>query len=170
MRAMSTGVLPLLMMLACGSGSSSPGDGGGAGSGGSGGAGINVLTWLEDGDRHTATFATASLVTNASLDYLQVVGADSSGAGVSFGVATPPPLVPGTYSCGTTNGNVIVSLAANGSDNATVCTITLVNIGAVSGAPVVGSFQADVMATGGGVKALRAGSFGVPLTVSALAP
>lgn len=168
MRVMSVGVLPLLAMLACGSGGSSPGDGGGAGSGG--GAGGGPMTWLDDGVRHTALFASAARVTSASLDYIQVTGADASGAGVSFGVSTPPPLVPGTYSCGLTGGNIIVSLAANGSDNATVCTIELAAIGAVSGTRATGTFQASLMTTGGGTKTITDGMFDVPLTVSALAP
>lgn len=128
------------------------------------------MTWLEDGVRQTASFATGSRVTAASTDYLQVVGSNASGAGVSFAVSTPPPLAPGTYSCGLTNGNVIVSLAANSSDNATVCTIQLAGIGAVAGARATGTFQASLMATGGGMKAITDGMFDVPLTISALTP
>ena len=165
MRAMLVGLLPVLTMLACGSGGSTPGDGGGAG-----GAGGGPMTWLDNGVRQTASFASASRVISASLDLLQVTGSNSSGAGVSFIVSAPPPLVPGTYSCGVTGGNIIVSLAANGSDNATVCTIQLAGIGAVSGERATGTFQATVMATGGGVKAITDGVFDVPLIVNAAAP
>jgi hypothetical protein len=109
-------------------------------------------------------------VISASLDLLQVTGANSSGAGVSFNVSAPPPLVPGTYSCGLTGGNIIVSLAANGSDNAMVCTIQLAGIGAASGDRAAGTFQATVTATGGGGKAITDGMFDVPLIVNAAAP
>jgi hypothetical protein len=169
------GLLPVLAMSslsACGSGGrSSPGDGGGAGAGGAGGAGSGQMTWLEDGVRHTALFASGSRVTSASLDYLQVTGSDSSGAAVSFGVATPPPLVPGVYTCGLTGGNIIVSLAANdSSDNATSCTIAVASVGAASGARATGGFQGNLAATGGGTKMITEGEFDVELIVSALAP
>jgi hypothetical protein len=165
MRAMSVGLLPLLAMLACGSGGSSPDDGGGAG-----GAGGGLMTWLDNGVRQIASFASAARVTSATLDLLQVTGANASGAGVSFNVSTPPPLGPGTYTCGLTGSNIIVSLAANGSDNATVCTIQLAGIGAASGERATGTFQATGMATGGGVKAITDGMFDVPLIVNAAAP
>jgi hypothetical protein len=80
MRAIAVRLLPLtMMMLACGSGGSSPSDGGGAGGGGAGGAGSALMTWLDNGVRHTALFASAARTKRATGTFQATVMATGGG-------------------------------------------------------------------------------------------
>jgi hypothetical protein len=150
----------------CSSGGAS-GDGGAPRDTGSA-LGSGILTWKEGGTMHTAQFATGTMARSASLDLLEVTGADVA-VGLSFGVASmPPPLIAGAYACGGT-GYPIVSLAYTGTDGQMLtCAIDLTSVGTVAGAHTVGTFSASLGVAGGGIKAITDGRFDVVMTVSTL--
>jgi len=154
-------------LLACGSDDEPAGGGdGGAGSGPP--SGVGNLSWLEDGVRRTALVSAAARVTSLMTDMLQVSGGQSGGIGIAFGVSTPPPLAPGTYTCGLTGNNVITTFSYNDAGVFQTCTITLTSVGAKTGERAVGTFSATFPAAGGGTKAITGGTFDIPQTVTAL--
>ena len=159
-----------VLLCAIGAGCSSSG---GAGDGGAlrdtGTAlGGGVLTWKEGGTMHAAQFATAAMARSASLDLLEVTGAEQA-LGLAFGIGfMPPPLVAGPYTCGGT-GYPIVSFTYNGTEGQMLtCAIDLTSVGTVAGAHAVGTFTATLGVAGGGSKLITDGRFDVPMTVSTL--
>jgi hypothetical protein len=148
----------LALLLGCGSDGGAPG----GGDGGVAPTGSGTLTWLDNGTKHSALFATGARVTTTMIDMVQVSGGEAN-TGISFGVSMPPPLVPGTYPCGVsgTGSRIIVSFSDNSGVLFQSCTVTLTSIGGKTGEHAVGTFSA----TGGG-KAITGGMFDVPLTVS----
>jgi hypothetical protein len=135
------------------------GDGGAPPTGGGSG-----LTWLDNGTRHTALYPAAARAISAMTDFVQVSGGEASGIGISFGIAMPPPLVPGSYPCGVSGNRIIVSFSyGNGSaGNSTTCTVTLTSVGDATGGRAVGTFSAVSGAS------MITGTFDVPLTVNKL--
>jgi hypothetical protein len=158
----------LLCAIAAGcSSGAAPGDAGaprdtGAALGG------GILTWKEGGTMHTAQFATGTMARSASLDLLEVTGADVA-VGLSFGVAVmPPPLVAGPYACGG-SGYPIVSFSYTGTDGQMLtCALDVTSLGTVAGAHTVGTFSASLSVAGGATKAITDGRFDVVMTISTL--
>jgi hypothetical protein len=88
----------LLGALAAGCGSGATGNRDGAA--GTGNPTGSSLTWKENGTAHSAQFPSAALARSATLDLLEIAGADTT-LGLAFGIGVkPPPIMPGSYACG----------------------------------------------------------------------
>jgi hypothetical protein len=156
--------------------------GAGCGSSGGGGDGGNMndggvpslsgaISWKDNGAATTTTFAAAARVKSATLDMVQVTGSNSGGTGLSFAVATPPPLVPGSYSCGIGANMEIVSFAytvGSASGNVFTCAVDIETIGEAAGTKVTGTFSATVPLDNGMTRTITGGVFDVAQTVSSL--
>jgi hypothetical protein len=168
-RTAGLGCAAILAAVAVGCGS-----GNGSGNTNDGGvpSGPAALSWNEDGTMHTALIAAAARVKSATLDMVQITGGESTGTGIAFGVSTPPPLVPGSYSCDASGTNGVITTLTYSSGNASsgvpTCTIEITSIGETTGTKVTGSFSAMVTLDNGMPKTLTDGTFNVSLTVSAL--
>jgi hypothetical protein len=152
----------------CGSGGSGVAKDGG---GGGGASGSGTLTWQDDGTAHQALFASATLVTSSGLQILQMAGGEAGGIGIAFGVSAKPAVALGTFQCGpgASSGYPITSFSytADGVDPLyQSCMVSIATLGAASGERVTGSFSAVLTKTAGGTKAITAGTFNIPLTVS----
>jgi hypothetical protein len=127
------------------------------------------LTWLDDGTRHTAYFATAALARSAMMDFLQIAGGESTGVGISFGIVAIPPIGPSTVMCGATAVPFASFSYGPGVEPlATSCSVTVSTIQLAGTTRVTGTFEAVFPKTGGGTKALTAGDFDLAMTVSSL--
>jgi hypothetical protein len=148
---------------ACGSsGSAATNDGGVPG-----GAGI---TWKDNGNTMTAAFATANRVKAATQDMVQVVGSTATN-GVALIVSSPPPLVPGSYSCGIGPNQEIASFAytsGDASSGAPTCTVDIDTLGDGTGTKVTGTFSAMLTLDDGTAKTITNGTFDVALIVMSL--
>lgn len=127
------------------------------------------LTWLDDGTRHSASFATAALSRSTMMDYLLVAGGESSGVGISFGIAATPPLSASTVACGS-GQYPFASFSYNPGVAAvyTSCAVTISTITLTGTTHVTGTFQAVFPKTGGGSKTLSDGKFDLAMTVTSL--
>lgn len=150
-------------LAGCGSSASAPGGVLGPGVG----AGKGGITWLDDGVKHTSQFATAAQVKSATTALLEITGGDPL-QGIAMAIDTPPPLLPGIYTCGVTGTNIIVSFSYNSAGSYLTCTVELKTIGATAGTHVTGTFSATLATTGGGTKAITAGTFDVTQTISSI--
>ena len=160
-----------LAAVATGCGSSGNGAASNDGGGGGGASGSGTLTWQDDGAAHQALFASATLVTSSGLQIVQIAGGEAGGIGIAFGVSSKPAVSIGTFQCGpgANAGYPITSFSytATGVDALyQSCTVSVATLGAASGERVTGSFSAVLNKTAGGTKAITAGAFDVPLTVS----
>jgi hypothetical protein len=125
---------------------------------------------------HTAQFASGARVTSASLDMVQITGSDA-GSAVSFSVTLmPPPLITGTYACGTSGvttagTGTIVSIdytVGTASSLGSTCAVALTAIGAAAGTHATGTFSATVPFSDGTTRTITDGVYDVPLTVSSI--
>lgn len=162
-------VLVHLVAAGCGSSNSAAPDGGG-GTGGTTTSGGSI-TWKENGQAHTAAFASGSRAMSSASDFVQFVGSESTVA-VSFGVATAmPPLTTGTFACGVTSATApfaSLSYTGNSSSLAPTCSITLTTLGATTGSHATGTFTGSIALDSGGTAMITDGVFDVMLTVSNL--
>jgi hypothetical protein len=162
--------LAVATLLAVGCGSS----GGGNGNGNDGGgipSGSGTLTWKDNGAMHTALYPSGARAVSAMLDYVQVSGGENQ-TGISFGIATPPALVPGSYACSDSgvNGRVVsFAYGMNGANSIVpTCSIDLTVLGDVSGTRAKGTFSGMVTLDNGSARTITNGVFDVPLVVSSL--
>jgi len=164
--------LPLAALLCGGAGCGSSGGSTSRDGSGGGGSSGNTISWQDDGAAHATAFGTASLVTSSGLQILQVAGGEASGIGIAFGVTSKPRVGLGTFQCGIAadgGGYPITSFSytATGVDPLyQSCTVAVTALGAASGERASGTFSAVLTKTAGGTKAITAGVFDLPLTVS----
>jgi len=130
---------------------------------------VRQMSWKDDGVLVTAASAMASLSTEGDRQYLRITGTDFS-VGVSLAVATPTPLSPQPFVCGQTTAGQTVYVSYNEPDGGVLtatptCTVDVTQVGAVGGAPAIGTFQATVTTPDGATKVLSNGSFNLPLTM-----
>jgi hypothetical protein len=182
-------VLGLMLLGAAGCGSSGAGaDGGGhagsgpggssgGGSGGKGGAGGSVcqpfvagdgtMTWDDNGNAECGTITEATRMINATQDFIEIVGATTTGYGVAITVVSysEGPL-GGSYHCKNDAG--ISALYVDFVYHGTVqdCTITIDNPGGPGGAHATGSFSATAIGSDGGSIEVTNGVFDTPITLS----
>jgi hypothetical protein len=162
MREHILGIALVLSLAGCGTGAASSGDGGNGG--GVAGAGGSRLTWLDDGVAQTANLAIASRMLGSKSDFLEIIGSEASGTGITLTVSGPPTL-GGTYDCGGDAG-AYVAITYTGTTHAQSCTISVTSAGMKAGANAAGKFSAVLVTTGGAIKALTEGSFDVPVTIT----
>lgn len=97
-------------------------------------------------------------------------GGEASGVGIAFGVSTRSAVAPGDFQCGPAAGGYPItsfSYTATGVEALyQSCTVRIPALGAAKGEHATGTFSAVLNKTGGGTKAITAGAFDVPLTVS----
>jgi hypothetical protein len=162
-------MLVSVVAAGCGPSSNARADGGG-GTGGTTSSGGSI-TWKENGQAHTAAFASGSRASSSASDFVQFVGSESTVA-VSFGVATAePPLTTGTVACGVSSATApfaSFSYTGNNSGLASTCSITLTTLGDVTGSHATGTFSGSIALDSGGTAVITDGVFDVVLTVSNL--
>lgn len=174
------GPLALALVLSggagCGSDEASAPPAGGAGSGGGGGAGggddapaPGVISWQADGVFYDSAFATASLVTSAGMQVLQVMGGEAGGIGVSFNVSAMPIVGLDTYRCEASAGGYPMTsfsyTVAGVSPVFEECIVNLFVLGDADGEITSGTFSAVFPDMTGGARGVS-GNFNVPLSVS----
>jgi len=162
-------VLVFVVAAGCGGSNNARADGGG-GTGGTTSSG-GSMTWKQNGQAHTAAFASGSRAISTASDFAQFVGSESTVA-VSFGVATAaPPLTTGTTACGVSSATApfaSFSYTGNSTGLASSCTITLTTLGDVTGSHATGTFSGSISLDSGGTAEITDGVFDVTLTVSNL--
>ncbi|HEY4188310.1 MAG TPA: hypothetical protein VGP07_24765 [Polyangia bacterium] len=158
----------LVLAAGCGSGSSgTPGGGrssglggtsGGAGgkSGGAGGATACVavmpagssMSWVDNGTAECAYIIESGRTTDATQDFLEIIGATTGGLGFGLTVVSYTTPLAGVYHCsGSAPGSQYVAVTYSGTQ--VDCTITVDNPGTPGGANATGSFSATFAVTGG---------------------
>jgi hypothetical protein len=152
--------------VGCGSGGGTSGDAGLNHDSGSL-PGVGTFTWKEGGTTHSAQFATASIITSANLELLEI-GAGDPNVGIAIAISVqPPPIAAGPYACGgITYPLVSFSYTGSSGQNQT-CMINLTSVGTTTGSHVVGTFSASFALTAGGTKTITDGQFDVTAIVSA---
>jgi hypothetical protein len=127
-------------------------------------AGASV-SWAENGAAQCAYVVVATRMTNASQDFLEIVGSTMAGVGMGLTVVTYASNLGGTYSCKSDAGigSVYVDFVYP-SGTVVDCTITITNPGTPGSANAVGTFSATVTATSGGTITISNGSFNTPVT------
>jgi hypothetical protein len=162
-------VLVSVVAAGCGGSNNARPDGGGGTGGTTTGGGS--MTWKQNGQAHTAAFASGSRAISSASDFVQFVGSESTVA-VSFGVATAaPPLTTGTTACGATSATApfaSFSYTGNSAGLASSCSITLTTLGDVTGSHSTGTFSGSISLDSGGTAEITDGVFDVMLTVSNL--
>jgi hypothetical protein len=149
----------------------------GSGGGTSGDAGVNhdtgslpgvgTFTWKEGGTTHSAQFATASIITMANLELLEIAAGDPN-VGIALAVSVqPPPITTGPYACGGSNYPIVSFSYTGASGQNQTCMINLTSVGTTTGSHVVGTFSASFALTAGGTKTITDGQFDVTAIVSA---
>lgn len=142
-----------------------------SGCGGSGngtGSGGPRMTWKDDGVTVNAVGTTSRLSTSAGRDDLAISGTDFN-AEISLSIAVPTPLTPQTFICGQTATNQTLSASYSASVDAGLllstqsCTLVIRQVGALGGAPAVGTFEVVFNVPAGGTKNITNGSFNLPL-------
>jgi hypothetical protein len=163
MKRQSVTVLAALAALA--TGSMACGSSGGAGNNDGGvPSGSGAISWKDNGTTQPTSFTSANRIVSPTLDMVQVVGSNSAGVGVGFGVATTPPLLPGSYVCGV--GVVTLNYTVgSASSNVPTCTIDITTLGPASGDHIKGTFSAMVTLDNGMAKTVTDGVFDLPLMV-----
>jgi hypothetical protein len=161
----SLAAFALLGALAAGCGSG--GNGNRDGAAGNGNPTGSSLSWKENGTAHSALFPSAALARSATLDLLEIAGAETT-LGLAFGIGVkPPPIVAGSYACGGA-AYPIVSFAYGQDGVSMTCTLDLTSVGLDADGRAVGTFSASISVTGGGTKSITEGKFDLALTVSSL--
>jgi hypothetical protein len=131
------------------------------------------VSFKDDGVSHCAQIVEVSRTTGGGIDFLEIVGSESSGTGVALAVSVPSPAaLGGTYNC--TNAGTIVTLfvytSASGATVSTQsCTITITSAGVAGGTHATGTFSAVLdVGDGGttGIKNITSGTFDVPISVT----
>jgi hypothetical protein len=128
------------------------------------------VTWLDDGAMITATLGQATWTSMAGRDSVDMI-ATTDRVAVEIYAAMPTPFTAQTFVCGqTTSGQALLLTYRNndpGGPTITTpsCTVAFTQIGAVGGAPVVGTFAVVFDLESGGTKTITNGSFDVSLSM-----
>jgi hypothetical protein len=134
--------------------------------GGNGLGGDHHFTWLDDGVMTTATLGQATWASTGGRDSVEML-ATTDRVGVTIYAATPTPLTAQTFVCGS-GQSLLLSYRNDDPAGPTIrtpsCTVVFTQIGAVGGAPVIGTFEVVFELSSGGTKSLTNGSFDLPLS------
>jgi hypothetical protein len=164
----------LCVFLACSSdsdpGSQPPGDGGPGADARPGGApdaagsNLGAMSWKDGGAQRVSQVVIATRRKETGIDFLELIGATSSGDGLAIAISdvTPGKTTPlsGRYTCGTTgNVYVIFTYNATGAASPMNCTIDLAQAGTAVAEHAVGTFSA-VLSDG---RSLTEGRFDTPV-------
>ena len=129
------------------------------------------VTWFDNGAMMTATTGNATWASTAGKDSFDILGANHS-AGVEIYAAAPTPLAAQTFVCGQTAPDQSLLLTYGRHDDPAgptiqleSCTVAITQIGAVGGAPVVGTFEVVFDLPGGGTRTITNGSFEISLSM-----
>ncbi|HVZ74012.1 MAG TPA: hypothetical protein VHJ20_16650 [Polyangia bacterium] len=154
-----------------GSGGHGGGGGNGGGSGGNGGSaacapiipGDGVMTWNDDGVAECGTITIAGRMTSSSQDFIEIIGATTTGIGVGITVVRYGGTLGGTYNCKNDAGigSLYVDFEYRGKFQD--CTITIDNPGAPGGAHATGSFSGTFAGADGGTIEVTNGTFDTPV-------
>jgi hypothetical protein len=159
------------LLVGCG-GSDGPPSGmtGSAGTGGPAGGG--TMTWKENGAARSSSFGSASRVKSASSDMLQIVGSDTSGNAIAFGVVVmTPPLGPASFNCGGGGYPIVTMTYTAGSASSTIataCSIEITSVGDDMGSHAVGTFSGTLPLDNGTTKTITDGKFDLAQQVRSL--
>ena len=133
--------------------------------------GTKHITWLDDGVMIAATAGQATWSSTAGRDSVEILGLTSS-VSLTIYAASPTPFATQTFACGQTTAEqaLLFAYKTEVPDAGTLftsqsCTLTFTQIGAVGGAPVIGTFEVALNVPGGGTKNIANGSFNVPLSM-----
>ena len=133
-------------------------------------SGDHRFTWLDDGAKMTATLGKATWLSTAGRDSVDML-ATTDAAGITIYAATPTPLTAQTFVCGQTASGQSLLLTYRNDDPAgpairsESCTVAFTQIGAVGGAPVIGTFEVVFDLPSGGTKTITNGSFDLALSM-----
>jgi hypothetical protein len=165
-------VLLVVVLLAAGCGSGSSGKGGG-GEGGAGSCTASLtpgasMSWDENGGFQCAADVSATGLSSATLNLLNLVGSQTSGEGLAFGVTTPGTPIDGAYSCGASTTDTVTFNYQQGQTPtfASTCSITVTSSGEDGGTRATGTFS-GVFDTPSGTRTLTNGAFDAPVTIVA---
>ncbi len=143
---------------------------GGCVSGGNVLGGAHHFTWLDDGVMMTATGGQATWLSMGGRDSVDMLGVNDSAA-VTIYAAAPTPFTAQTFVCGQTTPDKPLLLSyrndnpAGPTIKAESCTVAFTQIGAVGGAPIVGTFEVVFDLPSGGTKSITNGSFDLALSM-----
>jgi len=128
------------------------------------------LAWEDNGTPECAVAITATRMTNASQDFLEIVGGTSVGIGVALTVVSYTSALAGTYACksdaGATALYVDFVYTGTGAGTLVDCTISIANSGSPGSENAVGTFSATFTSTSGGTTTITNGTFNTPVTGS----
>lgn len=133
-------------------------------------SGDRQVTWLDDGVMMTATSGKATWLSMGGRDSVDMLGINDRAA-VTIYAATSTPLTAQTFVCGQTTPDQSLLLSYRNDDPAgpTIrsksCTVAFTQIGALGGAPVIGTFEVVFDLPSGGTKSITKGSFDLPLSM-----
>jgi hypothetical protein len=133
-------------------------------------SGDRHVTWIDDGVMMIATLGKATWASMAGRDSLDMLGTNDR-AGMAIYAATPTPFTAQTFVCGQTTADHPLLLTYRNDDPAgpavksESCTVTFTQIGAVGGAPAIGTFAVVFDLPSGGTKSITNGSFDLPLSM-----
>jgi len=128
------------------------------------------VTWLDDGVMVTATVGKATWASSGGRDSVDMIGNNDS-VGIEINAAAPTPFTAQTFVCSKTAPGPALLLSYRNGDPAGVafmhesCTVAFTQIGAIGGAPVVGTFEVVFDLASGGTKTITSGSFELPLSM-----
>jgi hypothetical protein len=140
------------------------------GSGRNGLSGERHVTWLDDAVMMTATSGQATWLSTGGRDSVDMLGINDS-AEVTIYAATPTPFTAQTFVCGQTTSDQSLLLTYRNDDPAgpairsESCTVAFTQVGAVGGAPIIGTFEVVFDLPSGGTKSITNGSFDLALSM-----
>ena len=161
--------LGLVLASGCGGTENGPGGAGTDGGGGAGGTDASVfrggMSWKYDGVLHTAQVVMAARRKDSTIDFLEIIGAQSTGDGLAIAIsdttANNPNTIGGAYVCPSArNAIVIFTYNVTGANSPMSCMVTLAQAGVVGSQNAVGTFSA-VLSNG---KSITEGMFDAPVT------
>ena len=133
-------------------------------------SGDRHVTWLDDGVMTTATLGQATWASMAGRDSVNML-ATTDKVGVTIYAGMTTPFTPQTFVCGqiTTDQSLLLSYRNNDPAGPTIhsesCRVAFTQIGAVGGAPIIGTFEMVFDLSSGGTKTITNGSFDLPLSL-----
>jgi hypothetical protein len=127
------------------------------------------MGWQDDGKMECAQIVSATYEAGTASTIFSIVGSNSAGLGVSFGVASTAGgvAIGGSYSCGV-SGNVDGTFNYQQGSTPTfaaTCSLTINSADGAGGTPATGTFSATLNLSGGGTKSISNGVFTTPVTV-----
>ena len=140
-----------------------------------GAGGGNVLdgdchvSWLDDGKKTSATTGNAVWASKEGRDSIDMNGVNHS-AGIEIYTAMPTPFTAQTFVCGQMAPDQALLLTYRNDNPAgpaiqtESCSVSFTQVGAIGGAPIIGTFEVVFDLPNGGTKTITNGTFQIPLS------